>query len=68
MTTALPTLTATGIGLVAPYDFALDRELWRWTPDDVTLHVTRLPFASPDVTVEMVTNLGDPDEVVAATQ
>lgn len=68
VTTAFPPLATTGIGLVAPYDFALDRELWRWTPDDVTLHLTRLPFAPLDVTVEMVTMLGDPDEIIAATR
>ncbi|NEU35177.1 decarboxylase, partial [bacterium LRH843] len=28
-----------GVGVVAPFDFALDRELWRWVPDDVSLHL-----------------------------
>ena len=41
----VPPLPQTGIGIVAPYDFALDHELWRWVPDDVTLHVTRTPYA-----------------------
>jgi maleate isomerase len=68
MVPTFPALATTGIGLVTPYDFALDRELWRWTPDDVTLHLTRLPFAPLDVTVEMVTMLGEPDEIVAATR
>jgi maleate isomerase len=36
-----------GIGVVAPYDFALDHELWGWTPHGVTLHVTRTPFVAP---------------------
>lgn len=30
-----------GIGVVAPYDLTLDRELWRWTPEHVSLYVTR---------------------------
>ena len=30
-----------GIGVVAPFDLALDRELWRWTPPPVSLYVTR---------------------------
>jgi maleate isomerase len=30
-----------GVGVVVPYDFALDRELWRWVPGDVDLFVTR---------------------------
>ncbi|NGN69456.1 decarboxylase [Streptomyces sp. A7024] len=33
-----------GVGVVAPYDFALDRELWRWVPDDVSLHLTRTRY------------------------
>lgn len=42
-----------GIGVVAPYDFALDREVWRWTPDHVSLYVTRTPRLAVPVTVEM---------------
>lgn len=30
-----------GIGMVAPYDFALDDECWRWLPAGVPLYVTR---------------------------
>src|SRR5919198_211018 len=25
-----------GVGVVAPFDLALDRELWRWVPEDVS--------------------------------
>ena len=32
-----------GIGVVAPHDLALDRELWRWTPEPVSLYLTRTP-------------------------
>lgn len=42
---AVPPLLQTGIGVVAPYDFALDRELWRRVPADVSLHATRTPYA-----------------------
>jgi maleate isomerase len=35
--------TPVGVGVVAPHDLALDRELWRWTPDPVALYVTRTP-------------------------
>ncbi|MFC6885109.1 MULTISPECIES: Asp/Glu racemase [Actinomadura] len=48
-----------GIGVVAPFDFALDRELWRWTPDDVSLFLTRLPYVPVPVTVEMASALSD---------
>lgn len=56
-----------GIGVVAPFDFALDRELWRWAPDDVSLYLTRLPFVPVPVTVEMAAELSDPERVRRAT-
>jgi maleate isomerase len=55
-----PPLRQTGIGVVAPYDFALDRELWRWVPNDVSLHITRTPDASSEVTMEMLRHISDP--------
>ncbi len=30
------------IGVIVPFDMALDREYWDLVPDDVTLHITRL--------------------------
>ncbi|WP_242906859.1 maleate cis-trans isomerase family protein [Actinomadura terrae] len=57
-----------GIGVVAPFDFALDRELWRWTPDDVSLFMTRLPFVPVPVTVEMASALSDHSIVRQATR
>ena len=53
-----------GIGVVAPFDFALDRELWRWAPDDVSLYLTRLPFFTTPVTVEMAVAIGDRRDVL----
>ncbi|MGH3444249.1 MAG: maleate cis-trans isomerase family protein [Nocardioidaceae bacterium] len=52
-----------GIGLVVPYDMALDRELWRWVPDDVSLYLTRTPFAPLPVSVEMAEHVADPAAV-----
>ncbi|MDT0301862.1 maleate cis-trans isomerase family protein [Streptomonospora wellingtoniae] len=57
-----------GVGIVAPYDFALDRELWRWAPDDVSLYVTRLPFVPVPVTVDQASALCDGDDVSRATR
>ncbi|GAA4905244.1 maleate cis-trans isomerase family protein [Streptomonospora salina] len=57
-----------GVGIVAPYDFALDRELWRWAPDDVSLYVTRLPFVPVPVTVDQAAALSDGDDVARATR
>lgn len=42
-----------GVGVVAPFDFALDRELWRWVPDEVSLHLTRTPFVPVEVSLDM---------------
>ncbi|MEU9287562.1 decarboxylase [Streptomyces sp. NPDC048275] len=41
------------VGVVAPFDFALDRELWRWVPDDVSLHLTRTPFVPVEVSLDL---------------
>lgn len=54
------------IGIVVPHDMALDRELWRWAPDDVTLLFTRTPYSPLEVTAELVTDLSDP-EMIART-
>jgi maleate isomerase len=61
-------VTQRGVGVVAPFDFALDRELWRWAPDDISLYMTRLPFVPVPVTVEMAQELSDSDRVRRATQ
>jgi maleate isomerase len=42
-----------GVGVVAPFDFALDRELWRWVPDDVSLHLTRTPYVPVEVSLDL---------------
>ena len=61
-------VTQRGVGVVAPFDFALDRELWRWAPDDISLYMTRLPFVPVPVTVEMAQELSDGDRVSRATR
>lgn len=55
-----PPLEQTGIGVVVPYDFALDRELWRWVPDDISLHLTRMPYAPLAATMDMAIHISDP--------
>lgn len=47
---------------------ALDRELWRWTPDDVSLYLTRTPYTPLAVTVEMVKEISDYDDIARCTQ
>lgn len=56
----------TGIGVVVPHDMALDRELWRWTPDDVSLRLTRTPRSQLDVNAEMIARISESDLVAAA--
>lgn len=58
--TASPPLQQTGVAVVAPFDMALDRELWRWVPDDVSLYFTRMPYAPLAVTTEMAVHISDP--------
>ncbi len=57
-----------GIGVVAPFDFALDRELWRWVPDNVSLYLTRMPYFPAPVTVQMATSLSERSTVRRATR
>jgi maleate isomerase len=58
----------TGVGVVVPFDMALDRELWRWTPAGVSLFFTRTPYAPLPVTIEMAEHVADADTVRAAVQ
>jgi maleate isomerase len=50
-----------GIGIVAPADLALDRELWRWTPERVALYITRLPPLEVAVSAELAEALRNAD-------
>lgn len=57
-----------GIGVITPFDFALDRELWRWVPDNVSLYLTRMPFFTTPVTVEMASAVSERSVVRRATR
>jgi maleate cis-trans isomerase len=57
-----------GVGVVVPFDFAVDRELWRWTPDNVQLHVTRTPFVPSPMTEDMARTISQPAPVRQATR
>jgi maleate isomerase len=57
-----------GIGMIVPLDFGLDRELWRWVPENVSLHVTRLPIAARRMDVPSARALADPSAVRQATR
>ncbi|MFR9723953.1 decarboxylase [Streptomyces sp. MS19] len=55
-----------GVGVVAPFDFALDRELWRWVPDDVSLHLTRTPFVPVEVSLDLARLVSEHETLRAA--
>jgi maleate isomerase len=55
-----------GIGVVAPFDLALDRELWRWTPEPVSLYITRTPHVEVPVSVELAQALEDLEAIASA--
>ncbi|MER7151572.1 maleate cis-trans isomerase family protein [Streptomyces lydicus] len=57
-----------GVGVVAPFDFALDRELWRWVPDDVSLHLTRTPFVPVEVSLDLARLVSEHETLDAAVQ
>ena len=56
-----------GIGVVVPYDFALDRELWRWCPAGATLHLTRTPHLPLPVSLAQARAVRAPGAVGQAT-
>lgn len=52
------------IGLVVPFDFALDAEYWRWMPENTSLHITRTPrIEDAAVTVELAKEVSDAEDV-----
>ena len=57
-----------GIGVVTPFDMALDRELWRWVPDDVSLYLTRTPHVAEPVSIELAEAVSDEADVASATR
>ena len=54
------------IGVVVPFDFALDREYWAFVPPDVSLHVTRTPFHDGAVGVPLARAVAEPAEAAEA--
>jgi maleate isomerase len=57
-----------GIGVVTPYDFALDRELWRWVPAQVSLHLNRTPYQDIPVSVAQALAVSDLETVASRTR
>ncbi|MBA0125263.1 Asp/Glu/hydantoin racemase [Haloechinothrix sp. YIM 98757] len=61
-------LAQRGIGVIAPFDLALERELWRWIPVEVSLHLARTPYEPVPVSMEMADLVSNVQHVAAATR
>ncbi|GAA1396117.1 hypothetical protein GCM10009613_46820 [Pseudonocardia kongjuensis] len=57
-----------GIGVVVPYDFAQDREMWRWVPAPTSLHVTRTPYAATPADAGQALLISAPETVRQAVR
>ena len=57
-----------GIGVIAPFDLALERELWRWAPLEVSLHLARTPYEPVPVSLAMAELVSDAAHLTAATR
>jgi maleate isomerase len=57
-----------GVGIVAPFDLALDRELYRWTPHEVSLYLTRTHLLELPVSLGMAEGVSDQAAIRQATR
>ncbi|WP_160310901.1 decarboxylase [Streptomyces sp. 150FB] len=57
-----------GVGVVAPFDFALDRELWRWVPDEISLRLTRTPYVPVEVSLDLARLVSEHETLSEAVQ
>ncbi|MBO0864514.1 MAG: Asp/Glu/hydantoin racemase [Mycobacterium sp.] len=56
-----------GIGIIAPFDLAIERELWRWIPAEVSLHLARTPYEPVPVSRLMAELVSNASHLEAAT-
>jgi maleate isomerase len=56
------------IGVIAPFDMALDAEYWQLVPDDVSVHFTRLGIVDLPYGPEHARAVADADGLRAATR
>lgn len=60
-------LAQRGIGIIAPFDLALERELWRWAPLEVSFHLARTPFEPVAVSLEQAELVSGKEHLQQAT-
>jgi maleate isomerase len=56
------------VGLIAPFDFALDDEYWRWLGAGQTLCTARTPYYEHPVSVQMAKAVRNTADLVAAAR
>jgi maleate isomerase len=61
-------LVGDDIGVVCPFDMALDHELWRWMPTGVNLVFTRTPYYDQTVGLGMAEEISDHGEIQDAVR
>jgi maleate isomerase len=57
-----------GVGVIVPYDFALDREIWRWAAAEADLFVTRTRHYPLSVDVELAEQLSTDEALRVGTR
>lgn len=57
-----------GIGIIAPFDLAIERELWRWVPAEVSLHLARTHYEPVPVSRLMAELVSNTSHLAAATR
>ncbi|MGD7707325.1 maleate cis-trans isomerase family protein [Microlunatus sp. Y2014] len=61
-------LAQRGIGIIAPFDLALERELWRWAPLEVSFHLARTQYEPVTVSMAMAELVSEPRHLAEATR
>ncbi|MGH3088432.1 MAG: maleate cis-trans isomerase family protein [Rubrobacteraceae bacterium] len=57
-----------GIGIITPFDLVLDREYWRWLPENASLHITRTPTVELPVGIEFVSLISQAAVIMRAVR
>ncbi|HVR33672.1 MAG TPA: hypothetical protein VMS74_13320 [Acidimicrobiia bacterium] len=58
--------TTASIGMILPFDSALDREFWQYVPDGVDLFMTRTPHVAGPLGVPLIAAVSEPAAILSA--
>ncbi len=56
------------VGVVLPFDSALDHELWQYTPPDVDLYLARTPHRGGPLGLPVITAASEPELIIAVAK